>query len=400
MLFIRGSENYEVLQCNNYTGTPIRRTSWSPRQILTIQCSQTVFTRFTRVLCFCSIFAVIRGLMRAPNMLPESIEQLVSSLEKQELEVSGGRAEITITGTCMRHRINLGSIKLLIIHLSQVLWTPKGHGVIEHLSGFDRWIQPITLLFVVSSASTFPWVNCLLFTLWLIVFPFSSSYPESRRNRHRGGVFRAVCCVSLPKWAVSGEGQEKINPKLNKRSRSRSQARFLWKRIPQNLKNAELEQLYKVFESLWHNRFAQFYIQINYNWSPSIARIMIELKGEFPSAPKLLLILKLILALSPHRPLPTGDYQSHRHCLHVHLWANTLRDGQPESRDCGPAVHQFGLAAGGRQSPRDHPQEASDGHGCKDCVRGPDEEVDRVCVLLGELGHSTLMHLFPGSSNK
>lgn len=59
-----------------------------------------------------------------------------------------------------------------------------------------------------------------------------------------------------------------------------SHARFLWKRIPQNLKNPELEQLYKVFESLWHNQFTQFYVEINFNWSPNIAKIMIELKGK------------------------------------------------------------------------------------------------------------------------
>lgn len=59
-----------------------------------------------------------------------------------------------------------------------------------------------------------------------------------------------------------------------------SHARFLWKRIPQSLKNPELDQLYKVFESLWHNQFTQFYVQINFNWSPNIAKIMIELKGK------------------------------------------------------------------------------------------------------------------------
>lgn len=60
----------------------------------------------------------------------------------------------------------------------------------------------------------------------------------------------------------------------------RSHARFLWKRIPQNLKNEELEQLNQVFETLWHNRFAQFYVQMNYTWSVNIAKIMIELKDR------------------------------------------------------------------------------------------------------------------------
>lgn len=42
----------------------------------------------------------------------------------------------------------------------------------------------------------------------------------------------------------------------------------------------ELEQLYKVFECLWHNKPSQFYTQISYNWSPNTAKIMVELKGK------------------------------------------------------------------------------------------------------------------------
>lgn len=62
-----------------------------------------------------------------------------------------------------------------------------------------------------------------------------------------------------------------------------SHARFLWKRIPQNLKNAELEQLYKVFECLWHNRPAPFYTQVNYNWSPNVGKLVVALKGMLTS---------------------------------------------------------------------------------------------------------------------
>lgn len=62
----------------------------------------------------------------------------------------------------------------------------------------------------------------------------------------------------------------------------RSHARFLWKRIPRFMKtgNTELEHLYKVFESLWNNKNAQFYSLIEFNWSPKIANVMAGLKGD------------------------------------------------------------------------------------------------------------------------
>lgn len=47
------------------------------------------------------------------------------------------------------------------------------------------------------------------------------------------------------------------------------------------MKNPELEQLYKVFESLWHNKSIQFYVQMNYNWTGNVAKIMLELKDRY-----------------------------------------------------------------------------------------------------------------------
>uniref|UniRef100_U5EKJ7 Putative signalosome subunit 2 csn8 n=1 Tax=Corethrella appendiculata TaxID=1370023 RepID=U5EKJ7_9DIPT len=61
-----------------------------------------------------------------------------------------------------------------------------------------------------------------------------------------------------------------------------SNARFLWKRIPQNIKtgNNELEQMYKVFTCLWNNDTSGFYKAINYDWSKNVSELMFELKEK------------------------------------------------------------------------------------------------------------------------
>ncbi|XP_059617207.1 COP9 signalosome complex subunit 8 [Phlebotomus argentipes] len=61
-----------------------------------------------------------------------------------------------------------------------------------------------------------------------------------------------------------------------------SQARFLWKRIPQNIKggNAELERLFTVLQCLWSNKNVEFYKAITYDWSKAIAKLMAELKEK------------------------------------------------------------------------------------------------------------------------
>lgn len=59
-------------------------------------------------------------------------------------------------------------------------------------------------------------------------------------------------------------------------------ARFLWKRIPANVKtgNVELEKIHKVYTCLWNNDIAGFFNAINYEWSSNIAEIMFELRGK------------------------------------------------------------------------------------------------------------------------
>lgn len=62
----------------------------------------------------------------------------------------------------------------------------------------------------------------------------------------------------------------------------RVHARFLWKRIPIAVKNGnqELEQMHKVYECLWKNEMANFYIAMEYKWSLSVAEVMFELKEK------------------------------------------------------------------------------------------------------------------------
>lgn len=63
--------------------------------------------------------------------------------------------------------------------------------------------------------------------------------------------------------------------------RFRCNARFLWKRIPNNVKegNKELEQMHQVFKCLWNNNMVQFNEAINFEWSRDVAELMFELKG-------------------------------------------------------------------------------------------------------------------------
>lgn len=58
-------------------------------------------------------------------------------------------------------------------------------------------------------------------------------------------------------------------------------ARFLWKRIPLNIKtgNVELEKIHSVYLCLWNNDIAGFFKNINYEWSNNIAELMFELRG-------------------------------------------------------------------------------------------------------------------------
>lgn len=62
----------------------------------------------------------------------------------------------------------------------------------------------------------------------------------------------------------------------------RCSARFLWKRIPQNVKssNVELDKIYTVFNHLWHNNISGFFKAINHEWSNNVAELMFELKGK------------------------------------------------------------------------------------------------------------------------
>ncbi|CAD7078854.1 unnamed protein product [Hermetia illucens] len=59
-------------------------------------------------------------------------------------------------------------------------------------------------------------------------------------------------------------------------------ARFLWKRIPQNVKsgNAELTRIHNVYLALWNNNSPEFFKAIEYEWSSNIAELIFELKEK------------------------------------------------------------------------------------------------------------------------
>lgn len=53
----------------------------------------------------------------------------------------------------------------------------------------------------------------------------------------------------------------------------RNNARFLWKRIPKEikLKNKELEEIWEIGKNLWNKNYSNIYVCINsFNWSPEI----------------------------------------------------------------------------------------------------------------------------------
>lgn len=62
----------------------------------------------------------------------------------------------------------------------------------------------------------------------------------------------------------------------------RCSARFLWKRIPSNIKSSdpELEKIWIVFDHLWYNNISGFFKAINHEWSNNVAELMYELKGK------------------------------------------------------------------------------------------------------------------------
>lgn len=62
----------------------------------------------------------------------------------------------------------------------------------------------------------------------------------------------------------------------------RSNARFLWKRIPATVKqgNVELEKIWTIYNYLWTNDVSNFFKTIAYEWSTNVAELMFELKGN------------------------------------------------------------------------------------------------------------------------
>ncbi|XP_055840223.1 COP9 signalosome complex subunit 8 [Episyrphus balteatus] len=61
-----------------------------------------------------------------------------------------------------------------------------------------------------------------------------------------------------------------------------SNAKYLWKRIPQSTKtgNKELEKLYTLCLALKNNNTADFFKAISFNWSPAIKDLMTDLEEK------------------------------------------------------------------------------------------------------------------------
>ncbi|PSN29508.1 COP9 signalosome complex subunit 8 [Blattella germanica] len=59
-------------------------------------------------------------------------------------------------------------------------------------------------------------------------------------------------------------------------------AKYLWKRIPQNVKNshAELVNIWKVGQKMWQRDFPGVYAALNVDWSENVGHIMNALLGE------------------------------------------------------------------------------------------------------------------------
>jgi len=63
---------------------------------------------------------------------------------------------------------------------------------------------------------------------------------------------------------------------------NRCNAKYLWKRIPQNVKNshAELAFVWKVGQKMWQRDFPGVYAALSVDWSENVRHIMQALLGE------------------------------------------------------------------------------------------------------------------------
>jgi len=63
---------------------------------------------------------------------------------------------------------------------------------------------------------------------------------------------------------------------------NRCNAKYLWKRIPQNVKNshAELSLIWKVGQKMWQRDFPGVYAALTADWSENVRHIMQALLGE------------------------------------------------------------------------------------------------------------------------
>lgn len=61
----------------------------------------------------------------------------------------------------------------------------------------------------------------------------------------------------------------------------RCNAKYLWKRIPSNLKtaNEELGRIWLVGQRMWQRDWSAVHVALNAEWSEDIADIMAALKG-------------------------------------------------------------------------------------------------------------------------
>ncbi len=64
---------------------------------------------------------------------------------------------------------------------------------------------------------------------------------------------------------------------------SRCNAKYLWKRIPQNVKSShsELNSIWKVGQKMWLRDFPGVYAALNTEWSENVSQIMQALQGLF-----------------------------------------------------------------------------------------------------------------------
>jgi COP9 signalosome complex subunit 8 len=66
---------------------------------------------------------------------------------------------------------------------------------------------------------------------------------------------------------------------------NRCNAKYLWKRIPQNVKNshAELACIWRVGQKMWQRDFTGVYAALAVDWSENVGYIMQALLGELSS---------------------------------------------------------------------------------------------------------------------